>query len=329
MLFLLLSSGFAGIVKEYERQNTHTTVLYYHKQDIRVDDMPEGVFDNGDDSIRVMWFDGRLRSYWVHIPPGYNETSTPLVIVLHAGGSYSLFMQENTGFSKKADDENFIVIYPNGVFRLIPWWRMWNGGYCCGIAYENNIDDVGFIQALIDGISEEFVIDRQRIYITGHSNGAILAYRVAAELSHLIAAVGPVAGTIGGKASADSPLYVIPDPDDAVSVIHFHGLLDQNVPYNGGTENNSWDQPIDLSVNESIEFWVTHNGCAVTPQVEISSSGNIIRASYTGGYGNTEVVLYTIVNGGHGWPGSGTGDKPSKEISATDVLWEFFKSHPK
>ncbi len=276
-----------------------------------------------------IWHDGRLRSYWTHIPPGYNGTLLPLVIVLHAGGSYSRYMQEKTGFNEKADKENFIVIYPNGVFRFMPWWRMWNGGYCCGVSYEKDVDDVGFIRMLIENISHELPINPHRVYITGHSNGAILAYRAAAELSHLIAAVGAVAGTIGGKASEHSSLYIIPEPHDPVPVIHFHGMLDENVPYDGGKGNNTWGTAIDLSVNESIAFWVYNNECNSTPQTWVSDSGNIIRDTYTSGRNNSEVILYTIINGGHGWPGSNTGDRPSKEISATGLLWEFFEAHTK
>ena len=163
--------------------------------------------------------------------------------------------------------------------------------------------------------------------VIGHSNGAMMAYRLGTELSDVIAAIAPCAGTIGGKATEDSQLYVIPEPDCPVSVIALHGKLDENVPYDGGRGENASGSRIDLSANESISFWVQHNECNPIPQTNISESGNIITDTYSGGKNGTEVVLYTIVNGEHWWPGS---DKdPYQETSATDVIWDFFESHPK
>jgi polyhydroxybutyrate depolymerase len=105
--------------------------------------------------------------------------------------------------------------------------------------------------------------------------------------------------------------------------------LDENVPYQGGQANNSWGTGTDLSVNESIAFWVLHNNCTPTPETTISSSGNIIMDIYSNGDNGTEVILYTIVNGGHGWPGSAIGDRPTHEISASELMCGFFMLHSK
>ena len=280
-------------------------------------------------SLRWLWHDGRLRSYWLHVPSGYNGTDIPLVVVLHAGGGYPARMAAKTDFTETAERETFAVVYPRGVFRWAPWWRMWNGGYCCGVAYEQDVDDVGFVAAMIERLRSDLSINGSRIYVAGHSNGAILAYRIAAELSEIIAAVGPVAGSIGGTASEDSPLWVIPEPEQPVSVIHFHGVLDENVPYDGGHGNNTSGTGTDLPVNTSIAFWVEHNNCSQPPERWTSESGNITRERYTDGDHGSAVMLYTIVNGGHGWPGSSMGDRPSDEISATDIMWTFFQAHPK
>ncbi|MGC9554758.1 MAG: extracellular catalytic domain type 1 short-chain-length polyhydroxyalkanoate depolymerase [Thermoplasmatota archaeon] len=281
-------------------------------------------------SLRFLVHDGRLRSYYLHLPPpGIQSQPLPLVIALHAGGSNAVDMMRTTNLSGLADRAGFAVVYPNGITRLNPWWRMWNGGYCCGVAYEKNVDDVGFIRSLVEEMSQQVAIDPQRIYVTGHSNGAIMAYRLASQLSHLVAAVAPVAGAIGGTASEDSPPYVIPPPRHPVSVIAFHGLLDENVPYHGGHGNHTWGTGTDLSVNDSISFWVQHNGCRPVPTTTVSESGNIVVDTYSGGINGTEVVLYTIVNGGHGWPGSSRGDRPTQEISATQLMWNFFTKHPR
>lgn len=279
--------------------------------------------------LEWLWHDGRPRSYWLHVPPGYNGSPVPLIVVLHAGGSYPARMAAKTGLTDAADRENFIVVYPRGIYGWAPWRRMWNGGYCCGVAYERNVDDVGFVATMIERLRNHLAVNGSRIYVAGHSNGAILAYRVAAELSDVVAAVGPVAGSIGGTASQESPLWVIPEPEHPVSVIHFHGRLDENVPYDGGHGNNTWGTGTDLPVNESISFWIRHNNCSREPETWVSKSGNITRDTYTGGDSGSQVTLYTIRKGGHGWPGASIGDRPSTEISATRLMWAFFQAHPR
>jgi polyhydroxybutyrate depolymerase len=113
-------------------------------------------------------------------------------------------------------------------------------------------------------------------------------------------------------------------------VIVFHGKNDSRVPYDGGipTADDTRGAFSYMSVNDSVSFFVKHNQCNTIPQTNISESGNIIMDSYTGGLNQTEVMLYTIVNGTHSWPGSKNGNA-TKEISATDLIWEFFKNHPK
>lgn len=291
--------------------------------------------DKGNASVRpnfmVTWHDGRFRSYWIYVPSSYSdEKLTPLVIILHAGGESATSMISKTQFCKKAEESGFIAVFPNGISRVTsPFWRTWNAGYCCGISLIRNIDDIGFVDSLIDSINKWYNINQDRIYVTGHSNGAILTYWIGAELSNKIAAIAPVAGSIGGKIAPSAPLWIIPAPKYPVSVLVFHGWLDENVPYNGGDGNGSWGPSIDLSVNESVSFWVQQNGCDSTPVTETTETGNILIDTYRNGINDSEVVLYTIKNGGHGWPGSSIGDRPTDEISATNIIWTFFSSHAK
>jgi polyhydroxybutyrate depolymerase len=286
--------------------------------------------DSSYSPLHFLFHDGLIRSYRLHIPPSYNSSqATPLVLILHGGGGRSVTMETKTDFSTMSDQHGFIAVYPNGISRFLSLRRMWNGGYCCGIALDTDTDDVGFIENLIKNLQSELNVDPARIYITGHSNGGIMAYRLGAELSHLVAAIAPVAGAIGGKETEDSPLYTIPEPLFPVSVIAFHGKLDENVPYDGGQGNRSRRYGSDVSVNESIAFWVRHIECDPIPETKISESQNIVHDIYKNGRNGTEVHLYTIVNGGHGWPGSDRGDRPTQELSATEIMWDFFMSHPK
>jgi polyhydroxybutyrate depolymerase len=279
-----------------------------------------------------------LHSYWLHVPPSYNKSEpTPLVIVLHGdtgmlGFFLSSFIERYTEFSKKADEKGFIVVYPNAKI----WFQyLLKGGrpfhsYNCGFYpfFQNKsfIDDIGFIRDLIDKIEQEYAINSSRIYVTGYSCGGLMSYSIGSYLSDEVAAIAPVAGTIGGREYGSDPFSYIPDPKNPVSVIAFHGTADMNVPYNGGRF---------VSVNESISFWVEHNGCNPTPEINISESGKIIRRTYTNGNNETEVFLYTTVGGNHWWPGNhltGLGSLLTdtiQEISATNLIWEFFESHPK
>jgi len=269
--------------------------------------------------------DGRERSYLVHVPPAYQAgTSLPLVIILHGGGGNAKSAMKMTGMSIKADKEGFIAVYPNGTGRLKNRLLTWNAGHCCGYAFEKEIDDVGFIRALIENLQRQFHIDPNRIYAAGMSNGAMMTYRLGCEISEKIAAIAPVAGALGSETCR---------PESPLSVIIFHGTADEHVLFEGGKPHKSLGRPerIDKAVSYAVSFWVKHNGCSAVPQKQ--ENGNIVHETYLAGRNGAEVVLYTIKGGGHAWPGGRRGrlqgDEPTQEISATDLMWDFFIRHPK
>ena len=285
--------------------------------------------------------DGRRRffnvqlPYKIDLPTSYDPAeSYPLVFVFHGGGGNANNIEDTTNFTRKGIEEKFIVVYPYGTGKLNKLLLTWNCGFCCGYALENNIDDVGFIRDLYEYLKNKYSINTSMVYATGISNGGIMSYLVGAELSDIFAAIAPVSAQIGGQATIDDELWQIPEPTNPVSVIAFNGMNDTRVPYDGGRPLEgsahvySW-----MSTNESISFWVEHNQCNTTPQQNISESGNIIIDTYTNGLNNTEVKLVTIVDGTHSWPGGEKGwpggPEPTKEINATDMIWDFFKEHPK
>jgi polyhydroxybutyrate depolymerase len=280
---------------------------------------------HGRDALFSLSHDGRVRSYTVHLPPSYDPVkSWPVVLVLHGGGGNGTQMAEMTGFSKKADREGFIAVYPNGSGRWQKRFLTWNAGNCCAWAYENRIDDVGFIRALIGQLKKDYVVDGNRVFATGISNGGMMSYRLACELSDQIAAIGPVAGGQNVDCSPARP----------VSVIILHGTSDLYVRYEGGAPLRMVDvrnPRVDRPVSEAVAFWVKNNRCADSPVAE--RKGKVTIARYGDCSAGTAVALYTLRNEGHTWPGGAKwafwADEPSREISATDILWEFFRSHPK
>lgn len=292
--------------------------------------------ENPNTHERTLLFDGLQRSYRIHIPPSLPQNSTPaLVFVVHGGGGTGEGMERTLtlgGFNTLADTHSFIVVYPDG------FEKNWNDGRknVTDPAHQQNIDDVGFFTALIENLTIEFNIDPCRIFSTGISNGAMMSYRLAIEIPDKIAAVAPVAGAL----PVDLLSYNITDVSLSVCVIS--GTHDPLVPWEGGlvgTPRNP--RGMVISVPDSVQFWVTHNHCSVPPNVtllpDIDPNDHtwISRDIYRSGSNNTEVILYTIYNGGHTWPDGyqylpeSLIGRTSHDMNANEVIWEFFSTHPK
>jgi polyhydroxybutyrate depolymerase len=268
--------------------------------------------------------DGIERTYVLHVPTSHDGTqAVALVLDFHGGGGNASTQMKTSKFSDLADEKGFIVAYPNGTGRHEDKLLTWNGGTCCAYAVTNQIDDVGFVRALITEVESKYKIDANRVYATGLSNGGIFSYRLACDASDLFAAVAPVAGTQN---------YLRCDPSQPVSIIHFHGTDDSHVGYNGGAGPDSLVDVPFASVKDSIDFWLNADQCDTTPQKE--SFDDIRHDTYSNCANGTAVELYTIIGGKHAWPGSEGpawtgGDPPTQTISATALIWEFFVKHPK
>ena len=216
-----------------------------------------------------------------------------------------------------ADRENFITVYPNGTGMI----RTWNGGGCCGAGVRNDVDDVGFVAALLDQLEADLCIDRRKVFASGMSNGGIMSHRLACDLSERIAAVAPVAGT-------DMTLSCT--PTKPVPMMQIHGTEDGHVPWEGGEGCGIAGVPF-TSIPDTMEGWRTRNGCqnSLSPYFE---EGNGTCEVYDG-CENARVVLCFIEGGGHSWPGgapaAGVIDCPSngpqsQTFSASEAAWRFF-----
>jgi polyhydroxybutyrate depolymerase len=300
---------------------------------------------------------GLRRSYTVHLPPGYRRrTPLPVIIAFHGGGGTAEGTVSYYALNGKADSENFIVVYPQGTGKKIlgKVFGSWNGGRCCPPASRNNVDDVGFVAQMLDELSNRFSVDPKRIYAVGFSNGALMCYRLACELSDRIAAIA-----VGGAVDAFDGCA----PKRPVPVLHFHGTLDKCGFYNGGICGGCFadylvrmglpadrrpSQWVCRSVPAFMEEWSRRNGCRGEKKV-VYRKGQATCISYGTCRNNAEVVLCTLAGGGHTWPGGnneiraceknensyacsawkeGVGES-SRDLDADTMLWEFFKAHPK
>jgi len=225
--------------------------------------------------------------------------------------------------SQRAARAGFVVAYPDALGDPPAWNTLPNLG-------NRRPDDVAFLRALVQQEQGSRSLDAGRIFVCGHSSGALMCYRLAAQASDLFAAAGIVAGSIGYKLP-DGRTWTFGEPQRPVSVIHLHGTDDPLVPYNGGSRRGESGSV--LSVADSIDFWVQHDGCDPSPREAPTSDGQATARTYTGGREGTEVTLWTIQGGGHEWPGWAGADRraggSSAGLSATDLIWDFFAAHPR
>lgn len=270
---------------------------------------------------------GRERWYEIHVPPSYKAgTPSPLVLNLHGGAGNPTQQRDDSGMNRVADEHGFLVVYPAGSGRFKERMLTWNIGEGDTYAVENNIDDIGFLRAVIDEVSRNFSVDPKRVYATGFSQGAFMSYRLACEMSDRIAAIAPVSGVLLGDAGRCRPGRPVP-------IIHFHGKLDPNVAYDGGVGEKAHDKIARRSVNDTIAFWLEKNGIAAKPTRE-DRRGKAVMRAYGPAPNGAEIVLWTLEDGGHTWPG-GESSLPermvgavNKDIDASALIWDFFRRHP-
>jgi len=254
-----------------------------------------------------------LRDYIVHLPPAYTPgVDFPLVFNLHGLGSNAVQQQLYSQFDAVADTAGFIIVYPNAI-----------GGVWDTVFPNSPIDDVGFISALIDTLDANYSIDTNRVYATGMSMGSYMSYRLACELNDRIAAIGSVAGLMTEN------FFFYCDPVPAMPVLHIHGTADSTILYQGDIQFNA---PVD----SLIQYWVQKNNCPLSPvvtqlpDIDSTDSCTVTKSYYGPCQDSTEVVLYTINNGGHTWPGTfpwPSFGNTNQDINASVEIWNFFKRH--
>ena len=277
-------------------------------------------------------FEGLDRSYTLYTPSGdYDKEQYPLIIVLHgAGGTAKSMVRLTQGhFNKIAEREGAYVVYPEGVHRH------WNEGRNLPLSYahRNDINDVGFIRALITSLAGTHPIDDKKIFVTGMSNGGLMAYKLACAMPDLIAAIAPV--------TASLPRDILPDCKNATGpgLMVVNGTQDPRMPYEGGMISVfGMERGEVISTRATVDFWLKENGCPSHSQKKMLQDAarrdetTVTRYFYSGCASGAKVMLYRIEGGGHTWPGGQQYlreeriGKTSRDINACEEIWAFFKT---
>jgi polyhydroxybutyrate depolymerase len=261
-------------------------------------------------------FEGHLRRYMMFVPKDYSgEVSYPLVISLHGYGWTATDEMYYTMLHQVAEANDYLVVYPSG-----------NPNWNSGIGNDPNwptpdINDVGYIDALLDTLSNFYNIDQGRIYAAGFSNGGRMAYRLACQLSDRIAAVASVAGVLSTDNVAEC------NPSHPMPVLYVHGTDDTLV----GLDST----PYRLSVDQTVSYWTEFNNCTkmdsiTLPDIDPDDDSTVEKYSYTACDNDSSVVFYKVINGGHSWPGaellSWTG-ATNQDFNASEEILNFFNNY--
>ncbi len=272
---------------------------------------------------------GLPRTFRVHRPTSYpatNDVPAAVVLLLHGGFGSGEQIETSSRMLDVAAEEGFVVVSPDGVAGPFGV-RSWNAGECCGYAQAQGIDDVGFIDTLLDHLENVLCVDRRRVYAAGMSNGAMLAHRLGCELAGRVRAVGPVAAPSAMSACT---------PSRPVPLLHIHGTADQHAPYDGGTGCGPSGFDF-MSVAQSVDEWRQRDGCSGDATI-VDHVGDALCTIANTCAAGVDVTLCSIAGGGHQWTG---GNPPailgtpnclfghqSLSFSASVALWGFFAQHP-
>ena len=238
---------------------------------------------------------GWRRTYRLHLPP---RAPDALLVVLHGGGGDSASMESVSGLSTVGDREGFAVAYADGI-GAFGWGQLWNAGHCCGQPKLFGVDDVAFVRTLVFQLSATLHVPTDHVFVVGYSNGALLAYRAASELSAWIGGVAIFAGTMRARGPRDAPTFELAPPVRPLAVLSVHGTRDNRIPYGGTNEDGP---SFDVSFQQAGRFWAVGARCTARPVTQYLDSGWERVDVYRGCPPGADVVQITLVDWNHEWP---------------------------
>lgn len=257
-------------------------------------------------------FGGINRTYRLYVPANYaSSNAVPLLLNLHGYGSNNVEQEQYGDFRPIADTAGFLVLHPNGTpdNNGVNHWNTFG---------TSNVDDIGFLSALIDTISNHYNVDASRIYSTGMSNGGFMSYGLACSLSNKIAAVASVTGTM------TTANFMTCMPSHPIPVMHIHGTADATVPYNG----NAFFLSVPNIVSHWVDFNNTEANAVFTNILDINTNDGCTAElyQYFNGDNGVWVEHYKIIGGGHSWPGAPVNiNTTNMDFSASQVIWQFLR----
>jgi len=259
--------------------------------------------------VKSLVYKEEKRRYLIYTPASYGEQpqkAFPLVFNFHGSGMTMAEQMLYTQMNRAADRHQFIVVYPLGIKQD------WNVGF--GMSYLEGTDDIGFTEALLARLKQDYRVDARRVYATGLSRGGFFSLRIAAELPQLFAAVASVGGPM------PEPVMQHHTKPGNVGVLLIHGTADQVVAYGGKAGGY-------LSAEDSYGYWLKRNG-SVAGKPNQRLIGTEVTWKEQG-----NVALATVKDGGHTWPGADPFNvglpigKTTRDIDANEVIWQFFSKH--
>lgn len=251
-------------------------------------------------------FDGVERTYLLTLPTGYNgKKAHPMVFNFHGGGGNQASTEAYTGMGRIGAARGYIVVTPSALGSPAGWNLFSNPA---------EADDYGFIDALASDLSERLCVDTDRVFAAGHSNGSAFTGLLSCKAPYRFAAVAMVAAFI-------PPAYAVCPSGVKPSVLAFHGTEDPGIPYEGGwvegvTEEGEFFVP---GVRDTLDDYADAYGCR-QPVKEDEPAPNVLRHRYDKCDDRSRAMLYSIIGGGHEWPGAAGGS-----FSATDAILDFLK----
>mgnify|MGYP001815561043 CR=1 FL=1 len=284
------------------------------------------------DHAFTLEYEGRTRAYLVHVPTAVaSGEALPVVLAFHGGGGNAAQFKGSAGLDAVAEREGVLAVYPDGTG--LAGLHTWNAGpRCCGSARDQDVDDVGFVRAVVADLVARTPVDAERVFATGHSNGGGMSYRIAHDAPEFVAAVAPVGGAAMG------PVATTADP---VPLLHIHSVDDPRALYDGGlgppfpmTNHRVEHRAVPEVLAERADL----NRCGGPPEVaETIPAATVGRdaghwAERLVWPGCTAPLEHWRLHGpGHGWPGHRQNRAreqivgPSTLIlSAADEAWRFF-----
>ncbi|NGY05271.1 extracellular catalytic domain type 1 short-chain-length polyhydroxyalkanoate depolymerase [Solimonas terrae] len=259
-------------------------------------------------------FGGNERHYVVHTPDGIGNRPAPLVVALHGGAGTGAIMESQTGLDSVADQNGFIVVYPDGIGRA------WNAGSCCATPMKDNVDDVGFVRAVIADVKHHYAVDTSRVYGTGFSNGAMLLHRIACDAPDTFVAIAPVSG---------GPMVSNCNERQPIPTLLIQGRADPRIPWDGGVFQGSY-RP---SIKDIVSRFGKRNECSTQEQQTYDADG--VQCLTLGGCRSGDEVSWCgLAGAGHQWPGGKTYLKfllgaNNERFNASQKIWSFFSKYQK